>query len=159
MRMIWLGNGSLKNVPSDPRTAPTPVVILVLRFSLENPSPNYQTFKPFSPPPKKSLFPKLDKFHQKYQRLPFPYKDIPCKNIACSHAIFPSWTLFSEMPFLIQILSRHLPLIQKLCHFVEMHKSTSWTFHSIGPTSFEQYLRYFLCNALFMPNCDFQSNP
>ena len=22
-----------------------------------------------------------------------------------------------------------------------------------------QYLRYFLCNALFMPNCDFQSNP
>ena len=48
------------------------------------------------------------------------------------------------MPFPIQKLSRHLPLIQKFSNFGEVHDLTSWTFHSIGPTSFEQYLRYFL---------------
>ena len=55
------------------------------------------------------------------------------------------------MPFSIQKLSWHLPLIQKFCNFGEVHDLTSWTFHSIGATSFEQYLRYFLGNALFMP--------
>ena len=143
--MFWLGNCSLKNFPRDPQTTPTPAVILVHRFSLENPSPNYRTFQTlFSTHQREAYFHSWKNSNKNTRRLPYPDKDNPCKNKAYLSAIFPRWAVISEMPFLIQKLSRHLTLIQKLCHFGKVHYFTSWTFHSFVPTSFDQYLRYFL---------------
>ena len=113
--------------PSDPRTTPSPVMILVLRFSLENPSPDYQTCKPFSPPTKG----KPISIHRKIplkipEDSPIHIKTIHAKILHASMQYFQVGHYFPKCHF----WSRNVWV--KLCISINSDKFRGWIFlHSL----------------------------
>ena len=104
-------------------------------------------FMPFWPCPKGTLFPWLGKLCQATRWFYVTHIPYPNNNIAMSNAIFTFHSTFPIMAISIQKWLSYLNQLPWCSYLVNMPHFLFPSFHLIYSNLFEQYLKYFLCNA------------